>query len=495
MLYKTLVAVGLASVAAENCGGALSIDPRYCIGSPDGVNPYCNAQSLQDGDTVPLRIRMTNNANYENLDADTVYVPGELQARKQIQIVFACLGGTSCATASDVLTFSGTTVWDDDIGGAGADASFAMGPCSDFDGVDLCTALDNKNVACGCITLPSTPVAMLGDEEITVGQIMMTASSCIEKPFTVHISADEGMLITTGAICQPDELTASGTGTAQAECTALSPPPPPPPPSPPPPPKESAACICVGGVTHGGLFCASYGKCHWCDEALPEGACFYDGAGESCKSSCDDLAPSSLYTKRWGACSSWCPVSASKDPHLHLPHGGRADFRGQEDTVFNLLSAKNVAFNVLFEKGDFAWATRLVHGTKMAAGYWVVKTKTGKTLNIEYTAQKFDPVAIVREDEHRDVSVRQGTPALVVDDVIVSMVGKTLTVRNTEWLFTATTSAYPFGKLEMNKNKVLLDVSVQPLYNPDTDPVAPHGILGQAYDQDNLAVEDRKSVV
>jgi len=184
-------------------------------------------------------------------------------------------------------------------------------------------------------------------------------------------------------------------------------------------------------------------------------------------------------------------VSASKDPHLHLPHGGRADFRGQDDTVFNLLSAKDVAFNVLFEKGDFAWATRLVHGTKMAAGYWVIKTNTGKTLTVEYAAEKFDPVATVHEEEHRDVKVRQGTPALVVDDVIVSMVGKTLTVRNTKWLFTATTSPYPFGKLEINKNKVLLDVSVQPLYNPDADPVAPHGVLGQAYDQDKLAVDGK----
>jgi len=252
-----------------------------------------------------------------------------------------------------------------------------------------------------------------------------------------------------------------------------------------------AACVCMGGTTHDGLYCASYGKCHWCDEPLPEGGCYWDGPGESCKTSCAELTSGHTYPKRWGACSSACPVSASKDPHLHLPHGGRADFRGRDDTVFNLLSAKDVAFNVLFEKGDFAWASRLVHGTKMAAGYWVVNTKTGKTLNIEYTARKSDPVAIVQEEEHRDVQVRQGTPALVVDDVIVSMVGKTLTVRTSKWLFTATTSSYPFGKLEANKNKVLLDVSVQPLYDPDTDVVAPHGILGQAYDQDKLAVDGK----
>merc|ERR1712060_293946 len=124
-------------------------------------------------------------------------------------------------------------------------------------------------------------------------------------------------------------------------------------------------------------------------------------------------------------------------------------------------------------------------------GYWVIKTSSGKTLNIEYTAEKLNPTAIVHEDEHRDVQVRAGMPALVVDDVIVSMVGKTLTVRNSKWVFTATTSPYPFGKLELNKNKVLLDVAVQPLHDPDKDAVAPHGILGQAYDQDKIAVDGK----
>lgn len=237
--------------------------------------------------------------------------------------------------------------------------------------------------------------------------------------------------------------------------------------------------------------CVKYNKCHSC-EALPAGACLYAGEMDGeCISSCDDLPAQYLFPKKWGACSSMCPVSVSKDPHLHLPHGGRADFRGQADTVFNLLSAKDVSFNVLFEKGDFSWATRLVHGTKMAAGYWVITTTLGKTLNVEYTAEKFDPTAIVHEEGHQDVKIRAGTPALVVDDVIVSMIGKTLTVRNSKWLFTATTSPYPFGKLELNKNKVLLDVAVQPLYNADADVVAPHGILGQAYDQDKIAVDGK----
>jgi len=225
------------------------------------------------------------------------------------------------------------------------------------------------------------------------------------------------------------------------------------------------------------------------------------------------LPPEWIFNKKWGACSSLCPVSVSKDPHLHLPHGGRADFRGKGNTVFNLLSARDVTLNVLFEAADFAWATRLVHGTKMAAAYWVLRTESGKTITIEYSvcseahaqaiknsgykapasaAKAQTAVAIVREKDRRDVKVREGQPALMIDDLQVAMLSsKTLTVVNRKWRFTASTSPFPFGKLDANKNKVLLDVAIQPLYDADSDVVGPHGIIGQSYDGDSLAVDGR----
>merc|ERR1719409_88267 len=68
---------------------------------------------------------------------------------------------------------------------------------------------------------------------------------------------------------------------------------------------------------------------------------------------------------------------------------------------------------------------------------------------------------------------------------------KTLSVGTKKWRFTATSSPFPFGKMEANKDKVLLDVAIQPLYNADADVVAPHGIVGQAYDGDSLAVDGK----
>eukprot|EP00965_Chrysotila_dentata_P111679 3692800-Pleurochrysis_carterae.AAC.5 len=55
----------------------------------------------------------------------------------------------------------------------------------------------------------------------------------------------------------------------------------------------------------------------------------------------------------------------------------------------------------------------------------------------------------------------------------------------------AVIAAIPFGNLEANKNKKLLDIGVEALYDADHDVVAPHGIFGQAYDGDNLSVSGK----
>ena len=63
------------------------------------LNLYCNAGGINAGEIVPLRVRVKNNANYEDwFSGDEVYVPGKLVAGKQIQIVFVCTEG-SCSKA------------------------------------------------------------------------------------------------------------------------------------------------------------------------------------------------------------------------------------------------------------------------------------------------------------------------------------------------------------------------------------------------------------
>ena len=84
----------------------------------------------------------------------------------------------------------------------------------------------------------------------------------------------------------------------------------------------------------------------------------------------------------------------------------------------------------------------------------------------------------------------QVTPAapLRVDELRVSLsAARQLIVDTGKWRMSAAVSPFPFGKL--NPNKVLLDVSAEPLYDAEHDAVAPHGLLGQSFDGDDIAVD------
>merc|ERR1712087_1001678 len=81
----------------------------------------------------------------------------------------------------------------------------------------------------------------------------------------------------------------------------------------------------------------------------------------------------------------------------------------------------------------------------------------------------------------------------VRDDLHVKFTSKNkLRVKTDKWEMAATKSPFPFPNL--NRGKVLLDVEIAALYNADEDVVAPHGIFGQAYDGDKLAVDGAMDV-
>merc|ERR1719387_651083 len=175
---------------------------------------------------------------------------------------------------------------------------------------------------------------------------------------------------------------------------------------------------------------------------------------------------------------------------LFLPHGGLADFRGKDKAVFNLLSAQNVSVNALFEAADFAWGTKLVHGTQMAAAYWTLRTASDRVLNIEYEAQKRENWGVVHEEKRVDVHIRpESEEPVTIDNVeLVMLSHKTFSVTiKDKWRLIATASPYPFGKL--NGGKVLIDAAIQQLYDADADRVSPHGIIGQAYDGDATSLD------
>jgi len=228
---------------------------------------------------------------------------------------------------------------------------------------------------------------------------------------------------------------------------------------------------------------AAPARCPFCrlDEVVPGAPqlCQLDSYRERNEPECCCTGPPPL--------PPYCGSTMRKDPHLSFPHGGQADMRGEHGKVFNLLSARNVSFNVRTDADDFKWSHRLVHGTKLAAAYWTVRTNTGRVLKIEYHAKK-SPLATVHEDGKADVELPSGK--LVVDNLSINLNGRALAVTvDKKWKMTAVISPFPFASL--NAHKLLLDVGIDALYNADEDMTSPHGIIGQHYDGDNVAVDGK----
>lgn len=249
--------------------------------------------------------------------------------------------------------------------------------------------------------------------------------------------------------------------------------------------KDYAACKATLGVGCEAL--AMTPKCYgeWEDKCERFYECYYPCTENKHK------------PKASGSCNPECaqylvpncfPFTVSKDPHFLLPHGGRADFRGENKAVFNLLSAKNVSMNVMISDADFAWNKRTVHGTKMSAAYWNIRTYKNRIFRIEVNTTS-NGATVFEEGKNFPVNLAdEESGEYVRDNLHVQFVSKNrLRVKTDKWEMSATKSPFPFPHL--NKGKVLLDVEIAALYDADSDVVAPHGIFGQAYDGDKVGID------
>ena len=115
-----------------------------------------------------------------------------------------------------------------------------------------------------------------------------------------------------------------------------------------------------------------------------------------------------------------------------------------------------------------------------------------RMLHIEFNSTHLTGTA------HRAVVRELGRPAVMVggeglhiDNVFIQTRGHqeaTSVVVNTgQWRLSATAKHFP--NPEANPGKMLLHVDVAARYDADHDQVAPHGLIGQSYDGDTVAVD------
>lgn len=80
-------------------------------------------------------------------------------------------------------------------------------------------------------------------------------------------------------------------------------------------------------------------------------------------------------------------ASVRQDPHLFLAHGGRADFRGKNDTYYNILSDENMSLNGKIEYATFKLKNATIHGSFFTEVHSVVKS-SDKILKISLWGSK-----------------------------------------------------------------------------------------------------------
>ncbi|KAL1496023.1 hypothetical protein AB1Y20_014656 [Prymnesium parvum] len=174
--------------------------------------------------------------------------------------------------------------------------------------------------------------------------------------------------------------------------------------------------------------------------------------------------------------SSPAPIAQiTGDPHVRGAHGDSFDFKGADGGIYVLLSAPNLSLAAEFKHQTFftGYSKLWVHGSWIKRVYWTIRTASNKFLNTTFDV-----------DNPRFNGTRHSTRRQV-EGVTLAFRGNSLTVTTPQWVTRATAHARrPHPGLRR------LHVSIQP--RGAHARVAPHGLLGQTYDGDNMPLHGRR---
>ena len=178
---------------------------------------------------------------------------------------------------------------------------------------------------------------------------------------------------------------------------------------------------------------------------------------------------------------------ARQDPHLQFADGGRADFRGADREIFCFLSSRNLTVNAKIGARDFMLGSTLVHGTFITEIFVRAVTTLGRTLRI-FTQTIPAGALYVDELSARGALQQQyflgHRASRTVGDVDLRTKELSVSVRTSHWEVAVAVRPI-FGALRPGQKR--LDLSIRELAVDAA--VAPHGLVGQAFDHDDVGVD------
>jgi len=188
-----------------------------------------------------------------------------------------------------------------------------------------------------------------------------------------------------------------------------------------------------------------------------------------------------------------------RDPHLTFAHGGKADFKGKNNSIYNMLSASNISVSARFVHDDFILPRRLVHGSCITAAYITMQswcpwcpsqfnTRASRNITVEFN--RTTEIAMLREKGKPTKKLRYGTDEVRIGNIHVKMALHPAQLQITDGRWSVVVIARDYPNAPGNPGKRLLHVYLDPMtgYDVDKDMNAPHGLIGQSYDGDGLAV-------
>jgi fibro-slime domain-containing protein len=191
-------------------------------------------------------------------------------------------------------------------------------------------------------------------------------------------------------------------------------------------------------------------------------------------------------------------IGGQRDPHLFFAHGGRADLKGEHKTWYNMLSAKNTSVNVLFEFADFNNPHRLVHGSFMSRMGMTMRTSlSGQLVTLVFSATVNATQAAHLRAPSVDKWLTHESGMYTLENLNIGLrekklggfIGSGLALVVETGLWEVVVWSKPFPNAAANPGKALLNLRIDAKYDADHDVVAPHGIIGQSYDGDSVAID------
>ena len=190
----------------------------------------------------------------------------------------------------------------------------------------------------------------------------------------------------------------------------------------------------------------------------------------------------------------WAP---NQGPRLRFAHGGGADFAGRDNATYNILSVPRLSFSLGATATSSiltGYAPMLVHGTFFDRAYWTVKSTTNATIKLEAHAAA---AGFLVGRDGGPLQAHGSSSFDSVDGITVLSChgGKTVAVRAHGWE-TNVTRKPVFNRVSGSSHR--FDVTVRPLDgtpwegthgSSHAERVAPHGLLGQSFDGDAVAVD------